>query len=44
MPIPFFGELGSINPIVALPPALESQGEELAKALAPRSYRVGQDN
>lgn len=34
VPIPFFGELGSINPIVALPPALEAQGEELARALA----------
>ncbi|GIZ50237.1 aldehyde dehydrogenase (NADP(+)) [Noviherbaspirillum aridicola] len=33
-PIPFFGELGSINPIVALPPALETQGEALATALA----------
>jgi NADP-dependent aldehyde dehydrogenase len=33
-PIPFFGELGSINPIVALPAALAAQGPELAKTLA----------
>lgn len=33
-PIPFFGELGSINPIVALPAALATQGAELAKTLA----------
>ncbi|MEC4721776.1 aldehyde dehydrogenase (NADP(+)) [Noviherbaspirillum sp. CPCC 100848] len=33
-PIPFFGELGSINPIVALPAALETQGAELATTLA----------
>lgn len=33
-PIPFFGELGSINPIIALPSALEAQGAELAKTLA----------
>lgn len=33
-PIPFFGELGSINPIVALPAALKERGAELAKTLA----------
>ena len=33
-PIPFFGELGSINPIVALPAALQEKGPELAKTLA----------
>ena len=33
-PIPFFGELGSINPIVALPAALKEKGPELAKTLA----------
>lgn len=33
-PIPFFGELGSINPLVALPTALEREGDELAKTLA----------
>lgn len=34
VPIPFYGELGSINPIVALPAALASRGDELAKTLA----------
>ncbi|NIE73301.1 aldehyde dehydrogenase (NADP(+)) [Pantoea sp. Ap-967] len=33
-PIPFFGELGSINPLVALPHALEQNGEALANTLA----------
>ena len=33
-PIPFFGELGSINPVVALPAALKEKGPELAKTLA----------
>lgn len=33
-PIPFFGELGSINPLVALPSALEKDSENLAKTLA----------
>lgn len=33
-PIPFFGELGSINPVVALPSALQAQGPALAAALA----------
>ncbi|MBF8778129.1 aldehyde dehydrogenase (NADP(+)) [Pseudomonas fulva] len=33
-PIPFFGELGSINPLVALPAALEKDSETLAKTLA----------
>ncbi|WP_420477319.1 aldehyde dehydrogenase (NADP(+)) [Noviherbaspirillum sp. ST9] len=33
-PIPFFGELGSINPIVALPVAVREKGQELAKTLA----------
>lgn len=33
-PIPFFGELGSINPIVALPAALAAKGAELAATLA----------
>jgi acyl-CoA reductase-like NAD-dependent aldehyde dehydrogenase len=33
-PIPFFGELGSINPLVVLPTALEENGEALAKTLA----------
>lgn len=33
-PVPFFGELGSINPLVALPDALEKDSEGLAKTLA----------
>ncbi|MDQ7744788.1 aldehyde dehydrogenase (NADP(+)) [Hydrogenophaga pseudoflava] len=33
-PIPFYGELGSINPLVALPAALAAQGAELAATLA----------
>jgi NADP-dependent aldehyde dehydrogenase len=33
-PIPFYGELGSINPVVALPRALAVQAEELAHTLA----------
>lgn len=33
-PIPFYGELGSINPLVALPSALASKGSELASNLA----------
>ncbi|MGM9483148.1 aldehyde dehydrogenase (NADP(+)) [Roseateles sp. NT4] len=33
-PIPFYGELGSINPVVALPAALQAHGPALATALA----------
>ncbi len=33
-PIPFFGELGSVNPVVALPAALRARSTELAAALA----------
>ncbi|WCM93298.1 aldehyde dehydrogenase (NADP(+)) [Acidovorax sp. NCPPB 2350] len=33
-PIPFYGELGSVNPLVALPAALEAQGAALAETLA----------
>lgn len=33
-PIPFYGELGAINPVVALPGALAAQGAELATTLA----------
>ena len=33
-PIPFFGELGSINPMFVLPNAIENRGKELAKAWA----------
>jgi NADP-dependent aldehyde dehydrogenase len=33
-PIPFYGELGSVNPLVALPAALEANGAALAQGLA----------
>lgn len=33
-PIPFYGELGSINPVVALPAALAANGAALAATLA----------
>ena len=33
-PIPFYGELGSINPVVAMPGVLATQGEALAATLA----------
>jgi NADP-dependent aldehyde dehydrogenase len=33
-PIPFYGELGSINPVVALPGILAARGAELATLLA----------
>lgn len=33
-PIPFYGELGSINPVVALPGILATRGAELAQTLA----------
>lgn len=33
-PIPFYGELGSVNPVVVLPQALGSRSEELAQSLA----------
>ncbi|RMX05910.1 aldehyde dehydrogenase (NADP(+)) [Corticibacter populi] len=33
-PIPFFGELGSINPVIALPAALQQDGSGLASQLA----------
>ncbi|MBQ0960248.1 aldehyde dehydrogenase (NADP(+)) [Ideonella sp. 4Y11] len=33
-PIPFFGELGSINPVIALPTELAAQGAALATTLA----------
>jgi NADP-dependent aldehyde dehydrogenase len=33
-PIPFYGELGSINPVVAMPSALAAQAEALAQVLA----------
>lgn len=34
MPIPLFAEMGSINPVVFLPQALENKAEELAKQYA----------
>lgn len=33
-PIPFYGELGSVNPVIALPHALRAKGAELAATLA----------
>jgi len=33
-PIPFYGELGSVNPVVALPAAIAARGVELATTLA----------
>lgn len=33
-PIPFFGELGAVNPVVATPAVLAGQGAALAQALA----------
>lgn len=33
-PIPFFGELGSVNPMFLMPAALEARGEALAKGWA----------
>lgn len=33
-PIPFYGELGSVNPLVVLPAAIAKNGNELAGALA----------
>ena len=33
-PIPFYGELGSINPVIALPALLASKGADLAATLA----------
>lgn len=34
VPIPFYGELGAVNPVVALPSALQNKGAELAALLA----------
>ncbi|MBJ7538064.1 aldehyde dehydrogenase (NADP(+)) [Marinomonas transparens] len=33
-PIPFFGELGSVNPMFVMPEALKNRGEELGKGWA----------
>jgi len=41
-PIPVFAEMGSINPIVFLPQALENRAEELAKLSASITTNAGQ--
>jgi len=41
-PIPVFAEMGSINPIVFLPQALENRAEDLAKIAAPITTNAGQ--
>ncbi len=39
-PIPFYGELGSLNPVFVTPRAVAARGEELAKAFV-GSYTLG---
>ncbi len=39
-PIPFYGELGSVNPVVITPAALEARGAELAAGLV-GSFTLG---
>lgn len=39
-PIPFYGELGSVNPVVITPEAAASRGEELAQGLV-SSFTLG---
>ncbi|MEU1972642.1 aldehyde dehydrogenase (NADP(+)) [Microbacterium sp. NPDC019599] len=39
-PIPFYGELGSVNPVVVTPAAVAARGGELAKGLA-GSFTLG---
>ncbi|MFC3455085.1 aldehyde dehydrogenase (NADP(+)) [Amycolatopsis speibonae] len=39
-PIPFYGELGSVNPVVVTPSAIEARGEAIAKAYA-GSFTLG---
>jgi 2,5-dioxopentanoate dehydrogenase len=34
VPIPFFGEMGSVNPVFLLPGAVEKRGEQIAEGLA----------
>jgi NADP-dependent aldehyde dehydrogenase len=41
-PIPVFAEMGSTNPIILLPEALENRGEELAKLSASITTNAGQ--
>ncbi|BDZ47807.1 hypothetical protein GCM10025867_45210 [Frondihabitans sucicola] len=40
VPIPFYGELGSVNPVVVTPSAAASRGRELAEGLA-GSFTMG---
>jgi NADP-dependent aldehyde dehydrogenase len=39
-PIPFYGELGSVNPVVVTPTAAEARGDELARGLV-ASFTLG---
>jgi NADP-dependent aldehyde dehydrogenase len=39
-PIPFYGELGSVNPVVVTPAAVAARGDELAKGLV-ASFTLG---
>ncbi len=39
-PIPFYGELGSVNPVVLTPAAVAARGDELAQGLA-ASFTLG---
>ncbi|WHE36671.1 aldehyde dehydrogenase (NADP(+)) [Microbacterium sp. BDGP8] len=39
-PIPFYGELGSVNPVVVTPAAAEARGDELARGLV-TSFTLG---
>ncbi|GHH43914.1 aldehyde dehydrogenase family protein [Lentzea cavernae] len=39
-PIPFYGELGSVNPVVVTPAAVAARGEEVAKAFV-ASFTLG---
>ncbi len=41
-PIPVFAEMGSINPMVLLPKALENRAEEIAKLAGPITNNAGQ--
>ncbi|UJW28231.1 aldehyde dehydrogenase (NADP(+)) [Saccharothrix sp. AJ9571] len=40
VPIPFYGELGSVNPVVVTPGAVKARGEEIAKGYA-ASFTLG---
>ena len=41
-PIPVFAEMGSINPVVFMPQAMEARAEELAKIAGPITINAGQ--